>query len=345
MNVLFIGLYPPHIGGIATHTFQLKSHLEALGHHVCVVTYCHEGTCAENVEMVNTWSRFRGLSFIKNAYSVADPLVKSHDIDLVHSHYLSPPGYVGARLSKKHGIPHVTTAHGSDVNFMYAGYIGRFLIKKTLEHCNAVICVSKALESRVQNITALPTHYIPNGVDTSLFAPSDEPKEYVLYVGALTAPKHVDDLIDALTGLGEPLVVAGDGQQRPRLVWLARQRRVPAEFVGYTPDVPKLMHRAKALVLPSEEEGFGLTLLEAMAAGVPAISRDNGAAREIIEDGKNGLLYRDKEQLAKALRRVVSDEALRQRLIEGGLATAKRFTWDNVAKRTSEVYDLYAKTI
>ncbi|HHN81123.1 MAG TPA: glycosyltransferase family 4 protein [Methanomicrobia archaeon] len=345
MNVLFIGLYPPHIGGIATHTYQLKTHLEALGHHVCVVTYCHDDACDENVEMVHTWPRFRGVSFIKNAYRVAEPLVMSRDIDIIHSHYLSPPGYVGARLSKKHGIPHITTAHGSDVNFMYARYVGRFLIRKTLEHCNAVICVSKALESRVRAITSLPTHYVPNGVDTSLFTPSDEPKEYVLYVGALTAPKRVDDLIDALTGIGEPLVVAGDGPQRPRLVWLARQRRVPTEFVGYTPDVPALMHRAKALVLPSEEEGFGLTLLEAMAAGVPAISRDNGAAREIIEDGKNGLLYSTKEGLAVALRRIISDEGLRSRLIEGGLATARRFTWDCVAARTSDVYDLYAKTI
>ncbi len=339
MNILFIGLHPPHIGGIATHTYNLKVSLESLGHNVHVLTYNHKGSNSEDVHMVNTWSHFRGISFIKNAQATAKSLIEKHDIDIIHSHYMMPPGYVGSKLSKKYGIPHVVTAHGSDINFLYMERVGRFLINRALHNTNGVICVSKALEKKVSYITDVPTYYIPNGVDTSRFSPSDDKKEHIIYVGSLTEQKKVSDIIDALRGTDEKLVIVGDGPQRPRLKWLASHRNVNTSFVGYSSDVPSLLNKAKALVLPSQEEGFGLTILEAMASGVPAIGRNTSALREIIDYGENGLLFSDVDELTRQLHAVTTDDALRKKLIKNGLKTASKFTWRCVANRTEAAYN------
>lgn len=340
MNILLIGLYPPHIGGIATHTFHLRKHLEAMGHTVYVLTYAHcDGPPDDKVYMVDTWNRMRGISFIKNAPRVGSQIIEKHDIDIIHSHYVAPPGYVGNMLGKRHGIPSIITAHGSDINFMSRELVGRVLINRALKGANHVICVSKDLSRRVKKKTSTPVTYIPNGVDTSEFLPSDEPKEYVLFVGALTANKRVDEIIDALEGTGEKLVIAGDGPQRPRLMWLARQRGVDTTFTGYTTDVPSLMRRAKVLVQPSKEEGFGLTVLEAMASGVPTISRKRPALEEIVTHDENGLLFPCFKLFKKQMETLLSDESLRNRLAAAGLETASDFSWQYVAAHTLELYN------
>jgi len=338
MNILFIGLYPPHIGGIATHTYNLRQKLKEMGHRVFVLTYKTELPLDEDVYMVDTWSKLRGMFFIKNAPRQADKIISEHDIDIIHSHYLAPPGYVARKLTEKYGIPNVVTTHGSDINFMYKSTIGKYLINMALERTSYVICVSKSLQRQLTEITDSPNVHIPNGVNTSMFKPSEEKKEYLLYIGALTENKKVDTVIDALRGHDVSFVVAGDGTQRPRLEWLADKRGVNARFLGYVNDVPKVMEKAKALVFPSNEEGFGLAVLEAMAAGVPSISRRSDTIEEIIVDGKNGILYDDPKDIPKLFKELEEDGSLRRKLIEGGLETAKKYTWDNVSKMTEDVY-------
>jgi glycosyltransferase involved in cell wall biosynthesis len=171
-----------------------------------------------------------------------------------------------------------------------------------------------------------------------MFRPTKDKKEYLLYIGALTENKGVEGVINALAGSDEKFVIAGDGTQRPRLAWLADKRGVDANFIGYVADVPKVMRNAKALVFPSSEEGFGLAVLEAMAAGVPTISKKSEAIEEIVKDGKNGILYEDAMEIPKIVRMLDKDDSLRKRLIEAGEETAKRYTWDNASKRTLEIY-------
>ncbi|MHC1604360.1 MAG: glycosyltransferase family 4 protein [Candidatus Methanofastidiosia archaeon] len=339
MNILMIGLYPSHIGGVATHTFNLRKKLILMGHNVYVMTYFHSEGFEKGVYPVDTWSRWRGLSFIKNSKKTAETIIGQNDIDIIHSHYLAPPGYVGAQISKKYGIPHVATAHGGDINFMYRTFFGKLLIKRAFAHTISLICVSKTLKKRVSYLTSVSTYHIPNGVDTSKFKPSQRKKDYLLYVGALIPEKRVGDVIDALKGTGEKLVIAGDGPERPRLEWLSRQRGVDTEFIGYRQDVPELLKRAKVLILPSVDEGFGLSILEAMAAGVPAVGRNTPTIREIIDNEKNGFLFDTTEELSNRIKILISDENLRKNIVAAGLRTAKEFTWERVARKTSEVYE------
>ncbi|MBK1784124.1 glycosyltransferase [Prauserella cavernicola] len=143
--------------------------------------------------------------------------------------------------------------------------------------------------------------------------------EYVLYLGRLTEEKGVPlllaawDLLRARGGLGLPLVVAGSGPLEPEVAEWARERD-DVRFLGLRTreECAELTARAAALVAPSQWlEGFGLVVVEAMAAGVPSVAAGHGAFPELVDDGVSGLLHRpgDAESLAEGLRRIVTHSA------------------------------------
>jgi len=111
-------------------------------------------------------------------------------------------------------------------------------------------------------------------------------------------------------------------------------------FTGYVPDedLPLLFTGALGLVFPSLDEGFGLPLIEAMACGCPVISSKISAMREVVADA--GILVDplDVEELERAMRALVEDAALRQELKGRGLVRARRFSWDDAARKTLQVF-------
>jgi alpha-1,3-rhamnosyl/mannosyltransferase len=110
--------------------------------------------------------------------------------------------------------------------------------------------------------------------------------------------------------------------------------------VGRVPDedVPGLVAEARALVLPSFTEGFGLPVLEAQASGTPVVCSDRGGLAEAAGDAALFIDPDSVEDLATALGRILDDEALRDRLVARGLERSRERTWDRVAERTAEVY-------
>jgi glycosyltransferase involved in cell wall biosynthesis len=108
--------------------------------------------------------------------------------------------------------------------------------------------------------------------------------------------------------------------------------------------MPPLYRASDALALPSTREGFGLVVLEALAAGTPAVVSDLPVFREHLRDGRDCLMtpVGDSGPLAEALVRAVRDPGLRARLAEGGRETAARFTWAAAAARHEEVYERVA---
>lgn len=111
-------------------------------------------------------------------------------------------------------------------------------------------------------------------------------------------------------------------------------------FAGYVPeaDLPLLFTGALALVFPSLDEGFGLPLIEAMACGCPVISSRISAMCEVVGDA--GILVDplDVEELARAMRALVQDAALREEFRERGLVRARHFSWDEAAQKTLQVF-------
>ncbi|HYI20891.1 MAG TPA: glycosyltransferase family 1 protein [Solirubrobacteraceae bacterium] len=163
-------------------------------------------------------------------------------------------------------------------------------------------------------------------------SPSAHP--YFLSVGALEPRKAPDVLVAGFRlarerGLAAELVVAGDGRVNVEAPGVRR--------LGHVEDLGSLYAGALAVVLPSWIEGFGLTPVEGLAAGTPAIVSDLPVLREVLGDGALYVRPGDAAGLADALLSVAGDAALRERLVAAGRAAIAPLSWAETARRTRAV--------
>lgn len=210
---------------------------------------------------------------------------------------------------------------------------------------------------KAENITV-----VYHGFDAELFAPErnmiEENRvkkslgidgEYLLYTGAIQPRKNLEVLIDAFTKLKErngmgtmKLVLAGGD------AWLsdrvhAKRNASPFQndiiMTGQIAfgDLGHLMRGAKVYTFPSLYEGFGIPVLEALASRVPVIVADNSSLREVGGNAAEYFDANDREELARKMEKVISDETLRLGMIARGLDHMKQFSWEKCARETLEV--------
>ncbi len=323
MNILMVGLYPPHIGGVATHIYHLKKELEE-DHNIYVLTYGK----AQEEDVFSTYApdTFRGFFFLASGGIKISHVLKKCDIDIIHGHYILPPGLLGVWGKKIGRKKLVVSAHGTDVNVLMKKRYTRFLSEYVLKKSDYLIANSTHVAETLSQYNR--TKIVYNGVDLDRFYPKNYEREGVTYVGALIKGKSVETLLKTWDN---PWIV-GDGPERLRL------EQYRGTFFGYRKDVEEILNRSKVLVLPSKKEGFGMVLLEAMACGTPVIARDIPGVNEIVEDGHNGLLFKKDEELTDLIERIIENKDLRDKLVKNGLKTVKNFTWTKTAERVLEVY-------
>jgi len=187
---------------------------------------------------------------------------------------------------------------------------------------------------------------------------------YILYVGTLHPRKNLVRLVKAFAALLGSLdstpehradgTLDGDGELQLVLAgqkgWLYEEifgevRKLGLEdrvvFTGYMPeaDLPSVLSGALAFVFPSLYEGFGLPVLEAMACGIPVVCSNVSSLPEVGGDAALLIDPLDVEALAGAMYQVISDEALRDKLVEGGMEQIRRFSWRQCASQVLEVLE------
>ncbi|RMH05280.1 MAG: glycosyltransferase family 1 protein [Planctomycetota bacterium] len=196
------------------------------------------------------------------------------------------------------------------------------------------------------------TAVVPLGVDERFRRAGQERDlegDRFLFLGSVEPKKNLPVLLEALAlaaerGLRTGLDVAGRAGWGSRDVRRAAERHpVLAErvrFLGFVPDaaLPGLVAGALALVLPSRYEGFGMPVLEAMAAGTPVLCSDRGALPEVAGGAARLFDADDAEGLADLLLRIEEDRELRADLRAAGLARSAAFTWEACARGTLEAY-------
>ena len=254
--------------------------------------------------------------------------------------------------------------------------------RASIEDVDHRICVSRHWADVLAAEHGVAAHVIPNGVDGARFA--DCPlaraaagermgwgaRPTVLSVGGIEPRKGSRTLLQAFArarariGPGALLAIAGGetlfDYADYRAAWeedaaelglrVHRGPRPPGdgEVAVLCPipddDMPALFRGADLLAFPSEREGFGLVVLEAQAAGLPAVVSDLPVLREFLADGRDCRMtpVGDPAALAEALVEVIGDAAVRARLVEGGRATAARFTWQRAAADHEAVYERIA---
>jgi glycosyltransferase involved in cell wall biosynthesis len=232
--------------------------------------------------------------------------------------------------------------------------------------CDRVIAVCEAGRESLIQITGIPrekVEVVPNGVDPDLFgldrsaARKDILTECSLpadvcllgIVAQLRPQKHHELLFRAMRALRDSkmsahLLVVGDGTERGRLEQLRTELNLEKDitFAGYRTDVPRILAGLDVFVLPSSVEGSPVSVLEAMASGLPVIAGDAGGVRELVADGTTGILVppMDLANLTEAILFLVSQPETR---VKFGTAGRQRieaeFTLDRMARRTEAVYD------
>ena len=271
--------------------------------------------------------------------------------DALISHWLFPSAFIGG-LSCRNPSRHLAIAHSGDVHLL--GLTGmRWLHRLLSDSAGHFGFISRTLEKKFRSMLSPPlrgrfrgrTHLTPMGIEPDAFhdkRPADAERPFtILYLGRLVPIKGVSLLIDAVSGLdGVTLSIAGDGPLRSALESQARRASIPIRFLGAIAprDRRDVFREADLFVLPSiasksgRSEGLPLTLLEAMAAGVPVIASNTGGVAELITDRRNGLLFPPEQ--VHALRTCIAElrdhPPLRERLTEAGMSTARGRSWDNL---------------
>lgn len=195
-------------------------------------------------------------------------------------------------------------------------------------------------------------HVVPPGAPSwrALGASPNRPEGgYVLFVGTLEPRKNIGTLLDAwslMVAQGGPalrLVLAGRATSAAE-PWLRRMAAPPlagtVQHLGYVADADReaLYAGARVVVLPSQEEGFGLPVLEAMSAGVPVVASRRGAIPEVTAGAAALVEAADAQALASALCRVLNDDEYARDLSLRGLSRARAFTWEAAATRLLTAY-------
>lgn len=213
-----------------------------------------------------------------------------------------------------------------------------------------IIVPSESVATAACDWSALPREkvlVIPNAVEVERFEPligKARRPTAVGFIGRLDPVKRVPDLLDALARLGSEvtLEIYGDGAERSAIRGEIDRLGIGDRVTmhGAVHDVRHALEQMGVLVLPSEAEGFGLVLIEAMAAGVPVVATDVPGIRDVVKHEVNGLLVPagNPAALASAIDRVIKDRELRKHLTEGGqVAVRDRYNWETVIRQYAQL--------
>jgi len=202
---------------------------------------------------------------------------------------------------------------------------------------SGVIVTTDEMAARVRTFVADDKIIkVPNGVDTTLFAPrtqlpAQRNEHVLLYIGRLSKEKNLFMLLDALAMLDQlplRLVLVGRGDQEAELKAYAAQRGVNADFKGVVAnqDLPALLQQADLFVLPSLGEGHPKVLIEAMACGLPCVGTDVTGIHNVLQHDVTGLLCQlTATDLAAKLNQILTEPDLAARLG----AAARQYAIDN----------------
>jgi len=311
----------------------------------------------ENATLVDRRIPVGGLNYAWNrlGWPPLDRLVGAH-LDLVHSpHPLIVPSRRARLIVTVHDLfflkhPELTEA---EVRRDYAP-----LVRDHVRRADGVVCGTEYTASEIRRLLEVPAEKIavtPYGVDPVYRAPMPPqevdavlahhllPRGALLYVGSQEKRKNLVTLVMAYMGLARrrhsipPLVLVGPGSDWAQGGTISGPQ---IRATGYleTREIRALMAASSLLVLPSLEEGFGLPVADAMAAGLPVVC-SRGSALEEVADGAATLVDpKDATSIAAGIERVLDDPAQAEAQRRRGLEKSRRFDWDATAERTLAFY-------
>lgn len=278
--------------------------------------------------------------------------------DIVHAHWLIPQGIAQSLLDK----PYIVTGHGGDITSLNKGIIKKMKIR-ALKKAEKITVVSESLKKQVEElvpgieVTVRSMGYNSNGFSSEFRVPdffNQGNKKVILFVGRLSEVKGVTYLINAMKKIDAKLVIVGKGDLENILRVQAEPLKDKVEFLGAKThqELKKIYASADLFVSPSiiasdgGKEGFGLVFLEAMASGLPVIGTNTGGIPEIVKDGYNGYLVKEKDvdDLINKITKLLFDEEINKKMKVGAAETVIHYDYSMIAKEYAELLNCALKT-
>jgi N-acetyl-alpha-D-glucosaminyl L-malate synthase BshA len=271
-------------------------------------------------------------------------VVTSEKLDLLHVHYAIPhavSAYLAQQMIEDRKLSFVTTLHGTDVTIVGNDPsflpVTRFSIEKSTvvtavsEYLKRVTCEQLGVGQDIRVIyNFVDTDYFKRDFSPELRAKlAAEDETIVLHISNFRKVKRIGDVVKAFEIMAKEvpsrLLFVGDGPERPAAERLCRKLDVcdKISFLGKQEKIVPLLSVSDILLMPSEEESFGVAALEAMCCEIPVVATRAGGLVEVVEDGVSGFLFQigDVNGMAQKLAELGSDTDLR---IETGKAGRER---------------------
>ena len=310
----------PTFGGSGVLATELGKALADKGHNIHFITYQQPvrltGFSANifyHEVRVPTYPLFDFPPYETALASMLVDVVRNNHIDLLHVHYAIPhasAAYMAKKILETEGlyIPFITTLHGTDITLVGKDKTYAPVVSFSINQSDAITAVSNNLrEETFANFKIeKEINVIHNFVDIHRFnkKPIDafrkviapEGEKIILHASNFRKIKRIADVIRIFDVIRKDipakLLLVGDGPERPMAEELCRELGIcdDTRFVGKQQDMEEIYAIADLFLLPSEYESFGLSALEAMAAGTPVIATNAGGLPEIINQGVNGFM-------------------------------------------------------
>ena len=360
MNVLVVtGIWPPDVGGPASHAPEVATYLLSQGHAVTVLTTAGEPPAAAAFPI--HWVSRRSPPGVRHAEAIRLIATHARRSDVVYSTGMMTRSWLGSRLAQTPYVLKLTSDPAFERarrRLHWTGSLEAFqahpprlatplrgLRNRAVTSAAHIVTPSAFLGELAHGWGAAPdgVTVLPNPAPSALGPPREEVRAdfgfaepTFVFAGRLTEQKGLVLGVEACRRAGAALVVAGDGPERRRI-----EGQGYARMLGPLPRerVLDLFRAADAALLPSVWENFPHSVVEALAVGTPVISTRVGGVAEVVVDGVNGLLVEpgDVAALAAAIRRFVDEPELAAELRRNAAASVEAFSADRIYGALEEV--------
>jgi N-acetyl-alpha-D-glucosaminyl L-malate synthase BshA len=296
-------------------------------------------------------------------------VARACQLDIIHAHYAIPhaaAAYLARQIlaSGSGGaktVPRtITTLHGTDVTILGSDPSYRETVAFCIDQSDAVTAVSASLRADTRRAMPIARDItvIPNFIDLDVYRRKPDPalrarycksvERLVIHLSNLRPVKQVDAVVRVFSQIRARvparLLIVGEGPELGRAEQLIDELGIGAqvELIGEAQDVVGLLSVSDLFLLPSLQESFGLSALEAMACGVPVVASNVGGLPEVVADGVTGFLHPPDatSQMAESAIRILSDPELHARMAaEGVRLAAERFSADRIVPQYEALYE------
>ncbi len=327
----------------------------------------------EHRDILSKRLRFPLNEYNEEIYSIGEQfgwVTKIDPFGILHvPHYNAPLLYPGKLIITVHDVCHLAMRQFFPglLKRLYSNlFFKRILVKA--DHIVTVSNFSKSEITRYFDIDPEKISVIYNGVSPDYRPiPKEEseniirqynlPDEFILFLGNLKPHKNIVGLVTsyreavAMSPDLPPLVILGNDynmfRENPGLKEAINDRRIRERliFTGFLPTevLPAIYSRALLFLLPSFYEGFGLTVLEAMACGTPVITSNCSSIPEVVEDAAMLINPYNNREIAQGIVRMLTDNDLQNEYVSRGFNQVQKYTWEKSALEHFEIYDRIAE--